>query len=353
MQTGFTKAIAAITAINGASALLSVLNISVIAYFHGLSRPLEVYFAAVQLFMLVNSLTQTGKIGDIFLPVYHNLKHSTGHAGAFAAFAVIMNWMFCCALVLCGVLFAVAPVLMQLLIPGFSAMDQELGVQMFRWLIPLLALQIFMTLAQTLANAEKKFGLPESLGIFSKLATLAVISVFSGSSGAWALVCGLWAGTLVQGCGFVLITRNLGYRHVWKLAQTGFNHWTLFRQLLVTLLYVLSTQIYLFILNAALSFLPQGGYGVFKYVEQLYAKTNSILLRPIGVVFFTHFSEAMARGLSGLRELAQKALSRAAAIIALALICIIAAGKYKSRISPSVVAILRPVCSSCSRNSSK
>ncbi len=325
MSTG--RSIGILTILNLAGAVLAVVNSVIIAWFFGTSRALEVFFAASTLQMLLFSLTQTGQLAEVFLPTYHRVRQQRGPGAAQVAFAVIANWMVLAVCVLGAAMWVLAEPLMALLVPGFETGDRTGAAALFRLLLPLLPLQVAFSLATTLANAERRFGLAESISVISRLGMIVATVALAVPLGASALVAAAYVATGIQILFCVLVLARMGYRHRLVFACEHFSARGVFARTATTLGYVGATQVYAMAFNAALSRLPQGTFAVFKYVQTLYARTNSVLLRPVSVVFFTHFSQALARGSGDLRRLVHSALGKSLTLLAPVLAAVAVAGR--------------------------
>jgi putative peptidoglycan lipid II flippase len=320
------RSIGILTILNIVGAGISLLNSVVTAHLFGTQRVMEVFFAAATLLALVTSLSQTGQLADIFLPMYHRLQHSEGQAAAQWAYAVVLNWMLIMTAVLAVLCFVLAPFIVSLLVPGFSDDDRRLGTSMFRCLLPLVIVEMSVGMISMLGNAERRFGVPEAIGVGGRAVVLVSFVALVRPTGVWSNVYSLWIGQAFQLIAFVLMLRRMGYRHSLRLRSEGFNISMLFSRLMGTWTYVGATQVYAFALNASLSMLPQGSFGAFKYVEQLYNKTNAIVLRPVSIVFFTHISEALARGSREVRHLIHAALSKCLSICTVVFVAALVAG---------------------------
>ncbi|MGA2070539.1 MAG: lipid II flippase MurJ [Sedimentisphaerales bacterium] len=324
---GAARSIGTLTVLNIAGAVISVANSVVVAQFFGTGREVEIYFAASTLQTLILSLTQSGQIGEIFLPVYHRLRQASGVKVAQQAFSAILNWMLLFVFALALAMWLSASFFLRMLVPGFGADDQASGVIMFRWILPLLCIQVVFSLVQTLANAEKWFGRPESVAVGARLCIVISILLLAPSMGIWAMVVSMWISQSFQFLGYVWMLYRMGYRYSFVFSGREFSAWSIFRKMAVTFLYVGSTQIYQFGFNAGVSLLPQGTYAVFKYVQQLYEKTMVVLAVPISTVFFTHFSEALAKGSLKVKLLAQRALTLCLGVSVLTITAVMAAGE--------------------------
>lgn len=315
---GQARAIGSMAALNLVSAALSVGGMVVIARLFGAARQTEVFLAASTLASLVARLSQANQLAELFLPTYHQLSAKHGKALAQRAFSVLFNWVTLALLSLCALLAVFAGPLTRLLVPGFSEADHALGAVVLRWNFPILMLQVLSGFLATLLNAEHNFGVPEASGVASRVAGIAATLITAAHFGTWALLAGQGVAVTAQFVLLLGLTFRLGYRHSFRLSAPNFDLRGLVKNLIYTLGYVGATQVYAVALNAAVSLLPQGAYAVFKYVEMIYDRLGGILLRPVAAVFYTHYSEAFAKGSQHLRSLASIALGRCLAISVLA-----------------------------------
>ncbi len=323
---GTNRSIGIIGILNIIGGFVGLANTIVTAYYFGTSRQLEVYFAAVQLEQLLLSLTQGGQLVEIYLPIYLQLKINKSIEFAHRTFSVILNWLMLIFILISIGLWFGAYYIFQLLVPGFETTDHILGMWMFRAVIPLMFMRIIISMLHSIANAEKLFGRPELVGILSRISIVLVIAVFSHIIGIWAMVLALATGTLISLIGLIYILSKQKIKYYLVLKQKGFDFKDLVKKVLSTYVYVGTTQFYSFVLNAMVSFLPQGSYAVFNYVKTLHQKTRPIIIKPISIVFFTNFSIAFAKGAKEVKRLAQIALSQTFGIVILAIVAIIISG---------------------------
>ena len=279
------------------SALLGVLySILQVRYF-GASRTIEIYFAAQSLVYLVTSLTQSGQLAEIFLPEYHKLNAIEPKLG-FQGLNVVLNRMLLWGLVIIVFVFALAPLFISLLIPGFTSDDQEQATFMFRVLVPYLFIQVISAFFITVLNAESLFGRSEFLGLTNSLLNIVILIIFYPKLGIWALVISLLLGKLVEFAFYIWQLYSIGFQYHWKLMIPEFNHISYFKTMKNTILYVGATQFYSFILTASISFLPTGTFAIFKYVQNLANKVQSLLISPFMTVFFTQYSNLLQQSKS-------------------------------------------------------
>lgn len=311
------RTVGLLTSLNIGNAALGLLNTVVVAYYFGTSRGVEVYLAAVGLLASVTSLAQTGQVSEVLLPSYHALKQKHGRELAYAAFTALSNRFLALLSVMAILAWLAAAQLTRLRVPGFETADVAIATAMFRWLLPLVVLQVGAEMLRTLCNAERLFGAPEAVGCAARLLSLTALLLLAPALQVWALVVALWVAGIVEAGLLLVVLRARDYRyrllHTLPTVDSGAG---LFRKLLTTLPYVGMTQVYLFIFDAALSNLPQGAFALFRYASTLWSRTQGIFLRPVSVPFFTDFSERSAQGSGRGRELTHTALARVIAVTA-------------------------------------
>jgi len=259
-----------------------------VKYF-GATRTIEIFFAAQSLIYLVTSLTQGGQLAEVFLPVFHQLNHKKEKLG-YTGLNVIINRMLLFGTILIAIVFIFAPFFIQLLVPGFSEKDKEFATLIFRILLPYLYLQIFNSFFITVLNAEKKFGRAEFLSLTNTIINIASLIILYPYIKIWALVISLLLGKIVEFLFYITQLYKNQYRYKFILSIAEFDHKEFFKTMQSTLLYVGSTQIFSIVLTASISFLPEGTFAIFKYVQNLSNKVRSLFVQPFLTIFFTNYS---------------------------------------------------------------
>ncbi|MFT4800291.1 MAG: putative peptidoglycan lipid II flippase [Flavobacteriaceae bacterium] len=270
-----------------------VYSILQVRYF-GASRTIEVYFAAQSLIYLVTSLTQSGQLAEIFLPEYHKLNTIKKGLG-FKGLNIVINRMFLWGSLIIAIVFIFTPFFISLLVPGFSNEDKEQATLMFRILLPYLFLQINNSFFITVLNAEEKYGRAEFLGVTNTIVNILSLVILYPYIGVWALIISLLLGKLIE---FVFYTAQLykiGFKFRFLISMPEFNHKSFFKTMQSTFMYVGATQIYSVVLTASISFLPEGTYAIFKYVQNLANKVKGLFVQPFLTIFFTQYSKLLQK----------------------------------------------------------
>jgi putative peptidoglycan lipid II flippase len=319
------RTIGRLTVINAINTLLAFLNTVIVAYYFGTGRPAEVYLAAAGLYASLMSLAQTGQVSEILLPTYHQLRARLGAEVAFGAYTALVNRLLMALGLLCASAWLFSPILAGWRVPGFELTEIAMVSEMFRWILPLVLLQLAAELFKTLANAERLFGSPEIISGTARVVSLASLMLLAGRVGPWSLVAALWCAVVVEICGNLWLLRRHGYRYSLRLRlPTSASEVRLFGKLAGTLPYVLLTQVYLFVLDAGLSRLAQGSFAVFRYASMIWSRSQGVFLRPVSSTFFTEFSESNARATGRGQGLTDQALSRVLAVSALVATAVLA-----------------------------
>ena len=290
-MNGEARTIGVLTLLKIAGALAAILySVFQVRYF-GTDREIEVFFAAQAVLYMVVSLSQSGQLAEVFLTEYIGLRERFDVTTAHRALSVLLNRVTFYVAILLVVIYFLAPMLIALFIPGFTQDDRILGTTMFRWLLPLILLLVINSILNSLLNAERIFGRTEAAGVIHSLMSLVFLLILYDQIGIWVLVLGLYAGILVQ-LGltiYFIIQKKIRYSFIWSTFE--FDHRSFFTVLFSTLAYKASTQFLNWAYTASISFLPQGVFAIFRYVQTLFSKVNGIFSQPISTVLFTRFSE--------------------------------------------------------------
>lgn len=327
-----TRSIGILTGLKLVAAVLSIIYSILQANLFGTDRDIEIYFGATAITAVMFSLSQSGVLAEIFLPIYHRIKAEHGIELATKSFSVIVNHIATFVLFICISSYFLAPFLIGLILPGFDEESQTKAIQVFRVTCFLLLPQVLNAFFTVILNAEKIYGRTELIGLARSLINLLVLIFTFKYLGVWSLVLSLCIGQ----CLALIIYIFLYYKSHFKLhfiwSVPHFDHKDFFKNLSNTLLYVGGTQFYSIILNSLVSLLPQGYYAIFNYVQALYTKTRGIITQPMITVFFTNFSIAVNSGKEKLVKMIKEYTSFAFLICSVVIIFAVVLGENAIRI---------------------
>ncbi len=130
-----TKTITFAAAILGLAALVSRLlglfRDRLLAGQFGAGQELDIYFAAFRIPDFVYGILIMGGITAVFLPIFSEyFKKSEEEAWRFVN--NILNCFLVLLILICGILFLITPLLIDLIAPGFSAENKELAISLTR-----------------------------------------------------------------------------------------------------------------------------------------------------------------------------------------------------------------------------
>jgi peptidoglycan biosynthesis protein MviN/MurJ (putative lipid II flippase) len=281
----------AVNVLIAASGIIATMQI---AWLFGANRNMDVWFLAASLTSGIFGLTQSGQLSELFLPEYIRIKHQFGQQKAFECYCVVFNWAVFATVVITTITFISSKVIIDYAASGFAT-DQKITVlEIFKFLLPLVPLQIIGAVQQMMGNAEKKFGKFELGALLGSVLSIISVFILHKSMGLWALVSSQWILQLT-----ILIYRHIQLRkaqltHRWIWKTENFDIFEIIKQLGQTTLYVFSTQIYSITFKSLLGALPSGILSAYSYAETLYLRTSSLFITPVGKVFFTSVATSFA-----------------------------------------------------------
>lgn len=321
------KSIFKLAGLNGGGAIVAVCQTVVIARTFGTGVEVEAFFAATALQMLLVKLSQSGQMLDFFIPVYNELKNEGGRERAQRALSVVLNLLAVLSLIIVAVFIFFREEMFHVIAPGFDDEGRMFASQLFVWIAPLLALSVIHQTISSIANAEKVFGYPEAATVVGRCLALMTILIFAESLGVYALVLSLFASMLCDIVASVCLCVKMGYKHAFRLKDDSVSIRFLASGFFYSSHYSGAVQLRAIALNAALTLLPQGAYAIFQYCDRLVARSSSLILRPISVVFFSHFSSAWAEGGQDFKALIRNTFEQALVIVIPVLLLAVVVGR--------------------------
>ena len=172
----------------------------VFSYYFGLSPAADAFKAAMRIPNFLQNLFGEGVLSASFIPVYAGLlgeedKEEAGRlAGAVFSILAVLSSL----LVLAGVL--ATPLLIGLIVPGFTGETRELAISLVRILFPGAGLLVLSAWCLGILNSHRRFLLSYSAPVLWNAAMIAGLLVFHdhATAIAWASVAGSLLQFLVQ-----------------------------------------------------------------------------------------------------------------------------------------------------------
>lgn len=289
------KAVGALTILGLIGLILNVVYYILQVDYFGINREIEVYFVALSLTGLGITVLLAGQIGPMALPLYLDKKEIYGSKIADEIFSVIINWMVFFSIPVVLILYYFAPIIIQLIVPGFDQTDQNAIQSLFLLLIFSTPFHIINILSNNLLNAQNIYGRIELINILRIIISIIVLVLLFEKLGIYTLILSYWLEVILNLVFNIFLLIKIKFNYQLRISSSGFNHFKFFKQTSIAYLSSGSSQLYNFILTASVSFLPAGIYAIFKYTETILMKISAIVVMPINTVFFTAFAEDFSK----------------------------------------------------------
>ena len=202
----------------------------------------------------------------------------------------MINRILFFGLIICSIIYFISPFLIKIIVPNYDLIDQNTAILYFKSLMPFVLIQIINSFLLIVLNAEKKYGKAETLGIFNILINIILLLILYDSLGVWAIIISISLAKLLELLFFLRSLRKIGYVYYPIIFLKDFNHKVFFSNLKNTFIYVGSSQIYNIVLTASISYLPQGTFAIFKYIQNLVVKISNVSINSFITIFYTEFS---------------------------------------------------------------
>jgi len=275
------------------SILLGLLRDRLLARNFGLGDELDIYYAAFRIPDFISMVLILGAIGAAIIPIFseHLVKD---REEAFKYLSNLLNLFLIILILICGILFILAPNLVSWIAPGFSAEKKELTVLLTRimFLSP-----VFLGISNIISGilrVFKRFLITSLAPIMYNLGIISGILFFVPRIGlpglAWGVVLGGFLHLLIQLP--ILIKVGFKPKKILNISEPGF-----LRTLKLTIprsIGLAATQINLVVVTAIASTLASGSIGAFNLAESL----SRPLLTLVGISFSTAAFPALSLAFS-------------------------------------------------------
>lgn len=187
------------------SRLVGLVRQKLFAHYLGNGLEAAAYAAATRIPNVLQNLLGEGVMSASFIPVYAGLRAKKDDAGARAVAGAVFGLLavLVSALVLVGVL--AAPLLVDVIAPGYEGASRELTIRLVRMIFPATGVLALSAWCLGILNSHRKFFLSYAAPVVWNGLIIAALLVFRGESretlivwAAWGNVAGSVAQFLVQ-----------------------------------------------------------------------------------------------------------------------------------------------------------
>jgi peptidoglycan biosynthesis protein MviN/MurJ (putative lipid II flippase) len=284
------RAVGRLGVISLVNVLLGLANSLLIVHTFGVSREIEIYFAATISMGTVDRMFNVGSATEILIPSFLRQQEEEGKEAAMTAFSLISNWFILASTLAALAAAAAAPLLLGMILPGFEVDEVQRASDLFRILAIFIPLKVFNGMCSTPFRAQKIYTVHERTGIVNKIVLTALLLSAADSVGVVVLVGGAAFGVVLRSVYIAFLLRRNGLRYRLLLRSRRFSVYWLVRRIYIPFVQSLGLQVSRWIELAAFTLLPVGTLALYQYVKQLYLTYYSNVSKSIGTVFLTEVS---------------------------------------------------------------
>lgn len=264
-----------------------------IASIFGADVQTDVYYVAEGL--MQNALIPISEaVAVSFLPIYIGVKERDRQdSRAFASRT--MTDIFLLALVLAGVLYMAAPLVLGIMLPSYSADEVALSVSYFRILIWGMCFYMSNQLLQSLLNAEKEYGFSSFTSMMNNLILTAAVLLLGHRFGMRAMAAAVPFSYVAQYLFLQMKSRKYGHltcrygfrdSRIMKLCTQAFPVF------FGSAIYELNSLVDRFLLSG----MEEGAVTAVSYACVLYQFASNLIGIPMTTIIYTELAESFASG---------------------------------------------------------
>lgn len=278
------------------AAALGALSDILLAATYGAGRIMDALVTALFIPLLLQEFILGDSFTRVFIPVFTGfLVRGEDEEGARVASSAINTLVLVFGgLTLLAIL--ATPLLVAVIVPGFSPTDQALTATLTRIVMPVVVFTVLVSLLTSLLNAYQRFILPALAQIvYQILLILAIVTL-----GRWYGVVGLAAGVVLTGVGQVLFllpqVRQTGFRYrpVLDLRHPAVQQ--MGRLVVPLLVRLIIAQAFLVAERMIASGLAEGSIAAMSYARKLFQLPPTTFAVALNLVLFPMLSRQAASG---------------------------------------------------------
>ena len=305
------------------SKIIGLIRERIFAYYFGNSMAADAFKAAFRIPNMLQNLFGEGVLSASFIPVYARLnaeeRHDEATRTAGAIFAILV--LVASLLVLAGVL--LAPLLIDIIVPGFHGETRLLAIQLVRILFPGAALPVLSAWCLGILNSHRRFFLSYTAPVVWNIAMIATLvwqghrlfthGITAASVAEPRLAVALAIGSVIGSALQFLIQTPTVLRLLsplqWK-ATFGSEHVrTIVRNFFPVFISRGVVQLSAFVDQVLASLLPTGAVAALSYAQTI----NQLPVSLFGMAVSAAELPAMSAALGTAEQIAAKLLARLAA----------------------------------------
>jgi len=293
------------------SRILGFVRESIFAHYFGNTDAADAFKGALRIPNLLQNLFGEGVLSASFIPVYARLRGEgkEEEAKEVARSVLFILTLFSSVITILGIL--TAPLLIDLITPGFEGAKRELAIQIVQILFPGTALLVISAWCLGIQNSHKRFLLSYAAPMFWNLAIIVALLLFgSEPDGILFVTWGVVAGSLLQLLVQIPTTLKLlnGFRG--QLKHRSEHVRRVLKNFLPVLLSRGVVQISAFVDSMIASLLRAGSLSALGYAQTLYLLPVSLFGMAVSAAQLPELSETRGEAVVEVSNRLQRAISR-------------------------------------------
>ncbi len=242
---------------------------------------LDVYYAAFRIPDMIYYLLVLGVVSAAFIPIFTQYKKEGDSKNAWEFASSMMHLMFIVILIICGIIFLLAPYLVHVVAAGFSVEQTELTIKLMRIMLISPILFSITSVLVSIQDSFKTFFFRALGPIFYNLGIIIGIVYFGTKFGVVGVAWGVIIGALIQLIVQLPSLKLVNYKHYWILGQSRQDVKEAFMLIIPRILGLSLTQLTLIVNTLIASFLMTGSITIFYLANNF----QGLPLGMIGIAF--------------------------------------------------------------------
>lgn len=289
-NSNIIKSIGILTVLMVISKIFSLIREVAIANFYGVSSSTDAYFLASG-FVANVFFGITAALAVVFLPYYIKIKKENEKEEVSRIFSSIITSLTLFAVIIVGLLYIFAPILIQLIAPTFSGETYNETVLFTRILSVTILFSLLTSFLTSLLNAEGRYQYGALASIIYSITSIACMIALKNSMGVVALVLSVPLSFFIQLIILAVSTKKyFKFKPVFQLMNPSVKHLLLL--MIPVLLSNASVGFNQLLTRSIASGLGEGSVSIISYSNTLFNFVSTIMIATFITVFFTELSDA-------------------------------------------------------------
>lgn len=286
IKQSITEAAILITLLAATSRVIGFFREMMIAAFFGAKKFTDSFVVAQAIPGVLSGLV-AGALSSVFVPLYAEWKEKRGKEEAERFASILLSDIFIILLVVTSFAYFLAPLIVDILAPGFPEETRRLTLEFSYIMLPSIIFWGTYGLIAGLYNSQKSFVIPNIAGLLGSLIFILSIFILHNTFGSYILPWGYLANVIVQYLLLIPALKRIGIKLRWEV---NFKYDGLRKALILIGPIFLGQSVG--ILNMAIdrifgSYLPEGSISALNYASRLYQLPINLFVNALATAIYT------------------------------------------------------------------